>query len=193
MLEKLKLSHLTELFLEVFGHPTASHNASWLRRKLAAPPDPQRGCGRWATVRTRDAGAAIWNNGAAQAALSPALSPAAAAGAAPQTVSPCAHAQAAPAPTPPAVAAAVFTTLIHQLAPPPERAPDTKPGNNMIKSFRSSLNEEEASMALALGDGSGTGADGRGDVATKGGRWSGSPAEGGPHETVEGVLWRGRT
>lgn len=58
----LNVPRLRSLFLEVFGHHTASNNGAWLRRKLSEPPDSLLGRGRSATIRKRDAGAAIWNN-----------------------------------------------------------------------------------------------------------------------------------
>ena len=58
----LNVPRLRALFLEVFGHHTASNNGAWLRRKLSEPPDSLLGRGRSATIRKRDAGAAIWNN-----------------------------------------------------------------------------------------------------------------------------------
>jgi len=58
----LNVPRLRALFLEVFGHHTASNNGAWLRRKLAEPPDSLLGRGRSATIRKRDAGAAIWNS-----------------------------------------------------------------------------------------------------------------------------------
>eukprot|EP00193_Tetraselmis_chui_P006445 CAMPEP_0177766516 /NCGR_PEP_ID=MMETSP0491_2-20121128/8563_1 /TAXON_ID=63592 /ORGANISM="Tetraselmis chuii, Strain PLY429" /LENGTH=480 /DNA_ID=CAMNT_0019282929 /DNA_START=334 /DNA_END=1776 /DNA_ORIENTATION=- len=54
---------LRALFLEVFGHPTASNNSAWLRRKLSEPPDATYGRGRSAKIRKRDMGAAIWTTG----------------------------------------------------------------------------------------------------------------------------------
>mmetsp|Transcript_1487 Transcript_1487/g.3539 ORF Transcript_1487/g.3539 Transcript_1487/m.3539 type:complete len:491 (+) Transcript_1487:229-1701(+) len=54
---------LRALFLEVFGHPTASNNSTWLRRKLSEPPDATFGRGRSAKIRRRDLGAAIWTTG----------------------------------------------------------------------------------------------------------------------------------
>lgn len=53
---------LRSVFADVFGEPTASNNAAWLRRKLAEAPDAQVGRGRSAHVRARDMGAAIWNS-----------------------------------------------------------------------------------------------------------------------------------
>ncbi|KAK9826723.1 hypothetical protein WJX81_001868 [Elliptochloris bilobata] len=58
----LNVPRLRALFLEVFGHHTASNNGAWLRRKLSEPPDSLLGRGRSATIRKRDAGAAIWNS-----------------------------------------------------------------------------------------------------------------------------------
>eukprot|EP00192_Tetraselmis_astigmatica_P007999 CAMPEP_0117652850 /NCGR_PEP_ID=MMETSP0804-20121206/2857_1 /TAXON_ID=1074897 /ORGANISM="Tetraselmis astigmatica, Strain CCMP880" /LENGTH=638 /DNA_ID=CAMNT_0005458945 /DNA_START=833 /DNA_END=2749 /DNA_ORIENTATION=+ len=54
---------LRRLFLEVFGHPTASNNSTWLRKKLCDPPDESHGRGRNLKVRKRDHGAAIWTTG----------------------------------------------------------------------------------------------------------------------------------
>lgn len=53
---------LRSLFNQVFGEPTASNNAGWLRRKLSESPDTVHGQRRSAVVRSRDSGAAIWNN-----------------------------------------------------------------------------------------------------------------------------------
>lgn len=53
---------LRTLFNQVFGEPTASNNASWLRRKLSESPDVVHGQRRSAIVRARDMGAAIWNS-----------------------------------------------------------------------------------------------------------------------------------
>lgn len=55
---------LRAIFLEIFGHHTASNNGAWLRRKLCEQPDATRGRGRSASIRRRDAGAAIWTTGA---------------------------------------------------------------------------------------------------------------------------------
>ena len=55
---------LRALFLEIFGHHTASNNGAWLRRKLCEKPDATRGRGRSASIRKRDQGAAIWTTGA---------------------------------------------------------------------------------------------------------------------------------
>ena len=52
---------LRAIFLEVFGHHTASNNGAWLRRKLAEPAEGGRG--RAAQIRARDASAAIWTTG----------------------------------------------------------------------------------------------------------------------------------
>lgn len=52
---------LRTLFSQVFGQPTASNNASWLRRKLSETPDSVHGQRRSPVVRARDSGAAIWN------------------------------------------------------------------------------------------------------------------------------------
>ena len=60
----LGVPKLRALFLETFGHHTASNNGSWLRRKLCEKPDAERGRGRSAAVRKRDQGAAIWTTGA---------------------------------------------------------------------------------------------------------------------------------
>ena len=59
----LGVPKLRALFLEAFGHHTASNNGAWLRRKLCEAPDAQRGRGRSAAVRKRDQGAAIWTTG----------------------------------------------------------------------------------------------------------------------------------
>ena len=59
----LGVPKLRALFLETFGHHTASNNGSWLRRKLCEKPDAERGRGRSAAVRKRDQGAAIWTTG----------------------------------------------------------------------------------------------------------------------------------
>ena len=59
----LGVPKLRALFLEAFGHHTASNNGSWLRRKLCEKPDAERGRGRSAAVRKRDQGAAIWTTG----------------------------------------------------------------------------------------------------------------------------------
>ena len=59
----LGVPKLRALFLETFGHHTASNNGSWLRRKLCEKPDTERGRGRSAAVRKRDQGAAIWTTG----------------------------------------------------------------------------------------------------------------------------------
>lgn len=59
----LGVPKLRALFLETFGHHTASNNGSWLRRKLCEKPDMERGRGRSAAVRKRDQGAAIWTTG----------------------------------------------------------------------------------------------------------------------------------
>eukprot|EP00878_Enallax_costatus_P015156 GHUV01015868.1.p1 GENE.GHUV01015868.1~~GHUV01015868.1.p1 ORF type:complete len:363 (+),score=63.17 GHUV01015868.1:131-1090(+) len=53
---------LRSLFNQVFGEPTASNNAGWLRRKLSESPDSVHGQRRSAIVRARDSGAAIWNS-----------------------------------------------------------------------------------------------------------------------------------
>ena len=60
----LGVPKLRALFLETFGHHTASNNGSWLRRKLCEKPDAERGRGRSVAVRKRDQGAAIWTTGA---------------------------------------------------------------------------------------------------------------------------------
>ena len=60
----LGVPKLRALFLEIFGHHTASNNGAWLRRKLCEPPDASRGRGRSASIRKRDQGAAIWTTGA---------------------------------------------------------------------------------------------------------------------------------
>ncbi|EIE19273.1 hypothetical protein COCSUDRAFT_67826 [Coccomyxa subellipsoidea C-169] len=60
----LGVPKLRAIFLEVFGHHTASNNGAWLRRKLCEKPDATRGRGRSASIRRRDAGAAIWTTGA---------------------------------------------------------------------------------------------------------------------------------
>ena len=52
---------LRAIFLDVFGHHTASNNGAWLRRKLAEPAEGGRG--RAAQIRARDASAAIWTTG----------------------------------------------------------------------------------------------------------------------------------
>lgn len=60
----LGVPKLRALFLEIFGHHTASNNGAWLRRKLCEKPDASRGRGRSASIRRRDLGAAIWTTGA---------------------------------------------------------------------------------------------------------------------------------
>ena len=60
----LGVPKLRALFLEIFGHHTASNNGAWLRRKLCEKPDATRGRGRSASIRKRDQGAAIWTTGA---------------------------------------------------------------------------------------------------------------------------------
>jgi hypothetical protein len=60
----LGVPKLRALFLEIFGHHTASNNGAWLRRKLCEKPDAERGRGRSASIRKRDIGAAIWTTGA---------------------------------------------------------------------------------------------------------------------------------
>ncbi|BDA43771.1 hypothetical protein COCOBI_04-7870 [Coccomyxa sp. Obi] len=60
----LGVPKLRAIFLEIFGHHTASNNGAWLRRKLCEKPDATRGRGRSASIRKRDAGAAIWTTGA---------------------------------------------------------------------------------------------------------------------------------
>ncbi len=65
-LVSLGVPQLRSLFLEVFGEPTASNNASWLRRKLSEAPDQTYGQGRCPTVRARDCCAAIWTSGTTQ-------------------------------------------------------------------------------------------------------------------------------
>ncbi|KAK9803178.1 hypothetical protein WJX72_010192 [[Myrmecia] bisecta] len=59
----LGVPKLRAIFLEVFGHHTASNNGAWLRRKLCEAPDSTYGQGRSAHVRARDATAAIWTTG----------------------------------------------------------------------------------------------------------------------------------
>ncbi len=60
----LGVPKLRAIFLEIFGHHTASNNGAWLRRKLCEKPDATRGRGRSVSIRKRDAGAAIWTTGA---------------------------------------------------------------------------------------------------------------------------------
>ena len=57
----LGVPRLRSIFLEVFGHHTASNNGAWLRRKLADPAEGGRG--RAVQIRARDASAAIWTTG----------------------------------------------------------------------------------------------------------------------------------
>ncbi len=57
----LGVPRLRLVFLEVFGHHTASNNGAWLRRKLAEPAEGGRG--RAVQIRARDASAAIWTTG----------------------------------------------------------------------------------------------------------------------------------
>lgn len=57
----LGVPRLRAVFLDVFGHYTASNNGAWLRRKLAEPAEGGRG--RAAQIRARDASAAIWTTG----------------------------------------------------------------------------------------------------------------------------------
>ena len=63
-LSTLGVPRLRAIFLDVFGHHTASNNGAWLRRKLAEPADGGRG--RAAQIRARDATAAIWTTGRAK-------------------------------------------------------------------------------------------------------------------------------
>lgn len=60
-LSTLGVPRLRSIFLEVFGHHTASNNGAWLRRKLAEPAEGGRG--RAVQIRARDASAAIWTTG----------------------------------------------------------------------------------------------------------------------------------
>lgn len=60
-LSTLGVPRLRQIFLEVFGHHTASNNGGWLRRKLAEPAEGGRG--RAVQIRARDASAAIWTTG----------------------------------------------------------------------------------------------------------------------------------
>ena len=60
-LSTLGVPRLRAIFLDVFGHHTASNNGAWLRRKLAEPAEGGRG--RAAQIRARDASAAIWTTG----------------------------------------------------------------------------------------------------------------------------------
>lgn len=57
----LGVPRLRQIFLDVFGHHTASNNGGWLRRKLAEPAEGGRG--RALQIRARDASAAIWTTG----------------------------------------------------------------------------------------------------------------------------------
>lgn len=63
-LSTLGVPRLRAIFLDVFGHHTASNNGAWLRRKLAEPAEGGRG--RAAQIRARDASAAIWTTGRAK-------------------------------------------------------------------------------------------------------------------------------
>ena len=60
-LSTLGVPRLRAIFLDVFGHHTASNNGAWLRRKLAEPAEGGRG--RAVQIRARDAAAAIWTTG----------------------------------------------------------------------------------------------------------------------------------
>ena len=60
-LSTLGVPRLRSIFLDVFGHHTASNNGAWLRRKLAEPAEGGRG--RALQIRARDASAAIWTTG----------------------------------------------------------------------------------------------------------------------------------
>lgn len=60
-LSALGVPRLREIFLQTFGHHTASNNGGWLRRKLAEPAEGGRG--RALQIRARDASAAIWTTG----------------------------------------------------------------------------------------------------------------------------------
>ena len=60
-LSTLGVPRLRAIFLDVFGHHTASNNGAWLRRKLAEPAEGGRG--RAVQIRARDASAAIWTTG----------------------------------------------------------------------------------------------------------------------------------
>eukprot|EP00191_Tetraselmis_sp_GSL018_P016407 CAMPEP_0177594874 /NCGR_PEP_ID=MMETSP0419_2-20121207/10026_1 /TAXON_ID=582737 /ORGANISM="Tetraselmis sp., Strain GSL018" /LENGTH=499 /DNA_ID=CAMNT_0019086237 /DNA_START=293 /DNA_END=1789 /DNA_ORIENTATION=- len=62
---------LRALFLQVFGHPTASNNSAWLRRKLSEPPDEVPGRGRSAKAHRSEASTVHWR----QSKHSPQASP----------------------------------------------------------------------------------------------------------------------